>query len=228
MNYSRSKIRHDYKQLHHRSFVKAAKKIETIESIADHDLVILKTFEQIINDSQAKEWKEVMQVKYDDQIKRDTFIIIISSYDVKSIIDKWVYKIKKNSDESISRFKVRWVTHDYRQIEDVNYEEKYVSIVRSDTSRILLSIAITLDWKIRQFDVKLVFLNKIMNRMIYIVQSKDFEKNKDKACLLNMRLYDLMQSAYLWFQEIKIKMLAYDLIQSKHDEALFFNQKRSL
>jgi hypothetical protein len=68
----------------------------------------------------------------------------------------------------------------------------------------------------------------MMNRMIYIVQSKDFEKNKNKACLLNLNLYDLVQSVYLWFQEIKMKMLAYDLIQSKHDEALFFNQKRSL
>ncbi len=47
LNYSKSKIRHDYKQLHHRDFVKAAK---SIESIADHDLVIFKTFEQVIND----------------------------------------------------------------------------------------------------------------------------------------------------------------------------------
>jgi hypothetical protein len=54
LNYSRSKIRHDYKQLHHKSFVKAAKKIESIKSIAEHDLVILKTFEQIINEPQTK------------------------------------------------------------------------------------------------------------------------------------------------------------------------------
>jgi hypothetical protein len=118
--------------------------------------------------------------------------------------------------------------HGYRQIEGVNYEEKYVSVVRSDTSRILLSIAATFDWKIRQFDVKLVFLNEVMNRMIYIVQSKDFEKDKDKACLLNLRLYDLVQSVYLWFQEIKAKMLEYELTQSKHDEILFFDQKRYL
>jgi hypothetical protein len=54
LNYSRSKVRHDYKQLHHKDFVKATK-IESIESTADHDLIISKTFEQIINDSQAKE-----------------------------------------------------------------------------------------------------------------------------------------------------------------------------
>jgi hypothetical protein len=170
-----------------------------------------------------------MQIKYDDQIKRDTFIIIISFYDVKSIIDKWVYKIKENSDESISWFKVRRVIHDYRQVEEIDYEKKYALVIRSDTSRILLSIVAILDWKIRQFDVKLAFLNEMMNRMIYTVQSKEFErKNKDKTCLLNLDLYELVQSAYLWFQEIKIKMLAYDLIQSKHDEALFFDQERSL
>jgi hypothetical protein len=45
LNYSRSKIRHDYKQLHHRNFVKVAKQIESIKSIVDHDLIISKTFE---------------------------------------------------------------------------------------------------------------------------------------------------------------------------------------
>jgi hypothetical protein len=48
----------------------------------------LQIFEQIINNSQAKKWKKAMQIEYDDQIKRKTFIIIILSYDVKSIIDK--------------------------------------------------------------------------------------------------------------------------------------------
>jgi histone deacetylase 1/2 len=108
-----------------------------------------------------------------------------------------VYKIKKNPNESISRFKTRWVAHDYRQIAGIDYEEKYASVIRSDTSRILLSIAASLNWKIRQFDVKLAFLNEIMNRMIYIVQSKDFETKKSKTCLLNLSLYELVQSVYL-------------------------------
>jgi vacuolar-type H+-ATPase subunit I/STV1 len=55
LNYPRSKIRHHYKQLHHRDFVKAAKQIGSIKSTAEHDLVTSKTFKQIINDPQAKE-----------------------------------------------------------------------------------------------------------------------------------------------------------------------------
>ncbi len=51
LNYSRSKIRHDYKQLHRRSFVKSTK--QAFES--RHELMILKTYEQVINEPQAKE-----------------------------------------------------------------------------------------------------------------------------------------------------------------------------
>jgi hypothetical protein len=34
-----------------------------------------------------------------------------------------------------------------------------------------------------------------------------------------------MQSSHLWFDEIKRKLLTYELIQSKHDEALFFKKE---
>ncbi len=37
-----------------------------------------------------------------------------------------------------------------------------------------------------------------------------------------------MQSPHLWFDEIKRTLIAYGLVQSKHDEALFFDTKRSL
>ncbi len=49
LSYSRPKIRHDYKQLHRRNFVKSAK----FES--GHGLITSKTFEQVINEPQAKE-----------------------------------------------------------------------------------------------------------------------------------------------------------------------------
>jgi hypothetical protein len=54
LNYPRSKIRHDYKQLHHRGFVKAAKQIGSMKA-AGHGLVTSKIFEQTINGSQTKE-----------------------------------------------------------------------------------------------------------------------------------------------------------------------------
>ncbi len=55
-----------------------------------------------------------MQVEYFSQMKRETFQIVTLSYDQKAIDDKWIFKLKKNLDESITRYKVKWIVKDYR------------------------------------------------------------------------------------------------------------------
>ncbi len=223
----RKKIRHDYKKLHtsksnrerEREFVKIA-----IIS-ASHQIATLVTYEEAISCSQIVQWKQIMQAEYDNQMKRETFQIVNLSYDQKAIDDKWIYKLKENLDESIARYKVRWVIKSYRQIEDRDFDETYALVIRVDTSRMMLTIAAVLNYQIKQFDIKTTFLYDQMNRMIYIDQSKDFEiEDPNKTCLLNTDLYELMQSLHLWFDEIKRKLLTYELTQSKHDEALFFKE----
>jgi hypothetical protein len=194
--------------------------------VAFHQIAILSTYEEAISRSQVSQWKQAMQVEYFSQMKRRTFQIVSLSYDQKANDDKWIFKLKENLDESIARYKVRWVVKDYRQIEERDFDETYASVVRSDTSRMMLIIVSVLSYQIRQFDIKTIFLYDQMNRMIYTDQSKDFEtRSFNKTCLLNINLYDLMQSSHLWFDEIKETLIEYDLTQSKHDEALLFKKE---
>lgn len=46
--------------------------------------------------------------------------------------------------------------------------------------------------------------------------------------MLNMALFGLVHSAYLWFEEFKEKLLLYGLVQSRHDDALFYDTARNL
>ena len=116
------------------------------------------------------------------------------------------------------------------QKEGQDYENTYAPTVRSDTSRVLLGVSASLDYKIRQFDIITAFLNSKMDKRIYTTQPKGFEQGdrQDLACLLNMALYGLVQSAYLWFEEFKEKLLLYGLVQSQHDDALFYDTARNL
>ncbi len=85
----------------------------------------------------------------------------------------------------------------YRQIKDKNFDETYVFVIRVDTSRMMLIIVAVLNYQIKQFDIKTAFLYDQMNRMIYTDQSKDFEiEDSNKTCLLNIDLYELMQSSH--------------------------------
>ena len=67
------------------------------------------------------------------------------------------------------------------------------SVVRFDTTRILLSIASVKGWKICQFDVETAFLNSKMDRVLYTVQPTGYEEG-DLVCKLNNALYGLVQS----------------------------------
>lgn len=64
--------------------------------------------------------------------------------------------------------------------------------------------------------------------MLYTRIPEGFDPKDETVCLLNNGLYGWVQSAYLWFEELKSTLLSQGLIQNKHDDALFFDPVREL
>ena len=67
-----------------------------------------------------------------------------------------------------------------------------------------------------------------MDRMLYTAESRRFKTGEGMACFLNTALYDLVQSAHLWFGEMEKTMLERRLTQSKYESASFFEAKTEL
>ena len=62
----------------------------------------------------------------------------------------------------------------YTQKDGVNYEEAFSLVAMLKSIRILLSVAVSLDYEIWQMDVKTTFLNGYLEESIYMVQPEDF------------------------------------------------------
>ena len=92
----------------------------------------------------------------------------------------------------------------------------------------MLAISAKLGWKIKQFDIATAFLYRSIDRHFYITQPKGFEWGERLTCLLNIALHGLVQSAYLWFSDLKAILKDFGLFQSKHDDALFHDTSYSL
>ena len=62
---------------------------------------------------------------------------------------KWVYKLKRNSDGSIARYKARLVARGYLQQYGLDYEETFSPVLKPATVRLLLALVVNQNWELR-------------------------------------------------------------------------------
>lgn len=79
-------------------------------------------------------------------------------------------------------------------------------MVKSATIRIVLSLAVSLHWPIRQLDVKNAFLHGLLHEKVYMAQLPSFVNSEypDHVCLLKKALYGLKQAPRAWFERLSL------------------------
>ena len=138
----------------------------------------------------------------------------------KAIGNKWIFKIKRNSDDQVERFRARLVVKGYAQKEGIDFNEIFSPVVRLTTVRVVLAMCATFDLYLEQLDVKTAFLHGKLEEEIYMQQLGGFEeRGKQKlVCRLNKSLYGLKQAPRCWYKRFDsfIINLGYNRLSSDH------------
>jgi hypothetical protein len=88
-----------------------------------------------------------------------TWELVALPKDKRTIRWKWVYKVKHNVDESMSRYKARLVAKAYAQTYGIDYEETYSLVAKMTIVRVIIAITTTKGWSLHQMDVRNVFFH---------------------------------------------------------------------
>ncbi|GAB9467724.1 Integrase catalytic core protein [Globisporangium polare] len=64
-----------------------------------------------------------------------------------------VFKIKRNADGSIEKYKARFVAKGFQNKYGIDYEETFAPVVKYVTLRMVIALATFSGWQIDQFDV---------------------------------------------------------------------------
>ncbi|KAL4585655.1 hypothetical protein LXL04_010278 [Taraxacum kok-saghyz] len=173
--------------------------------------------------NQSSCWQEAMKTEYDALLKNNTSNLVPCPTNVNIVGCKWIYRIKRKSDGSIDRYKARLVAQGYSQEEGVDYFETFSPVIKPTTIRLVLLIAISKGWSIRQLDINNAFLNGDLQENIYMRQPKGFEDplNPSHVCHLRKAIYGLKQAPRAWFNKLKFYLIQQQFRPCHSDNSLF-------
>ncbi|KAK9209219.1 hypothetical protein WN944_001583 [Citrus x changshan-huyou] len=172
-------------------------------------------------------WYQAMRNEYKALIKNKTWSLVPRSVEHKIIGNKWMFRIKQNTDGSIAKYKARIVAKGFQQTEGVDYFETFSPVVKPCIVRIVLSLNMMNKWVVRQVEVNNAFLNGELTEDVYMRQLEGFVdvQKPGHVCKLRKALYGLKQAPRAWYDKLKNSLIkTWNFQNSKADTSLFFKE----
>ena len=182
-----------------------------------------RSMDEALNSSNAFKWKAAADSEYESLLKNDTWKLVELPPGKNVVGCKWIFKLKRNADGSISRYKARLVTQGHTQEAGLEYDEVFAPVARYTSIRTVLAMSNALDLELHQMDVKTAFLNGELDNEIYMMQPDGYvdRQRADMVCKLQKSIYGLKQSARCWHLSIDQLLKASDYIQSDADPCIY-------
>ncbi|GKE95048.1 retrovirus-related pol polyprotein from transposon TNT 1-94, partial [Tanacetum coccineum] len=116
----------------------------------------------------------------------------------------WLWKNKKDEDQTVIRNKARLVAKGYAQEEGIDFEESFAPVACLEAVRIFVAYAAHKSFPIYQMDVKMAFINGALKEEVYVAQPDGFvdPDHPEKVYLLRKALYGLKQALRAWYDEL--------------------------
>lgn len=168
-------------------------------------------------------WTRSMQEEMDAQRQNETMSVVPRRPGMHVLGCRWIHTVKLKADGTPDKLKSRLVARGYEQEEGVDFVDTYSPVVRTSTIRVVLNVAVSKNWIVRQFDVKNAFLHGELQEEVFIEQPPGFEDklHPDHVCKLHKALYGLKQAPRAWFNKFTNFLLEFGFTCSPADPSLF-------
>ncbi|GKA67226.1 retrovirus-related pol polyprotein from transposon TNT 1-94 [Tanacetum coccineum] len=136
---------------------------------------------------------------------------------------KWLWKNKKDEDQTVIRNKARLVAKGYDKEEGIDFEESFALVAHLEAVRIFVAYAAHKSFPIYQMDVKTAFLNGPLKEEVYVAQPDGFvdPDHLEKVYRLRKALYGLKQAPRAWYDELLNFLMSKGFTKGTIDPTLF-------
>ncbi|WZZ19965.1 hypothetical protein YC2023_121352 [Brassica napus] len=168
-------------------------------------------------------WRQAMIDEINAQLRNHTWDLESPLRAANVVGCKWVFTIKRKADGTVDRFKARLVAKGFNQKPGIDYHDTFSPVVKPATIRLVLSVATSHNWPLRQFDVNHAFLQGKLEDNVYMLQPPGFvdKDNPTAVCKLHKAIYGLKQAPRAWYNELRRFLIASGFKNSLADASLF-------
>jgi len=148
-------------------------------------------------------WKKAMADELEALSANHTWILVPLPSGKKAIGCRWIYKLKHKSDGTIDRYKARLVAKGYTQLEGLDFLDTFAPVAKLTTLRLLLALAASHNWNLKQLDVNNAFLHGELLEEVYMKPPPGVVvPNSHIVCKLQRSLYGLRQAGRQWYAKL--------------------------
>lgn len=117
-------------------------------------------------------WMTAMEREMESLRTNDVWDLVELPRHQKAVGSKWVFKLKTNDDGSVEWYKARLVAQGFTQNFGVDYDATFCPVVRFESVRTVIALAIQNGLKLHQMDVTTAFLNGELKEEVYMAETK--------------------------------------------------------
>lgn len=180
-------------------------------------------YEDIAATADSDAWYKATDAEIATLMDRGTWELVPLPKGRQAIKSKWVFRIKRDADGSIIKYKARLCACGYSQRPGIDYKAIYAPVVRTESLRLFLAIAAARDMDIHQMDVTSAFLNGELDETVYMRQPPGYTDpaHPNHVCLLHRNLYGLKQAPRVWHRTLTPVLLDLGFTSIPADPCIF-------
>ena len=186
------------------------------------------SYREAMNCPDKEKWKSAIQEELSALNANKTWEIKKPPDGKKLVSSKWVFRIKRNADGSIDRYKARLVARGFTQVAGVDFNETFSPVARLSTVRVMIAVAAAKGLQLHQMDVKSAYLKAELSEEIYMAAPDGLPLKVGHACLLKKGLYGLKQAGRNWYNMLTSYLLDREFTASAADPCLFVNRTENV
>ncbi|KAL9238891.1 hypothetical protein vseg_013261 [Gypsophila vaccaria] len=169
-------------------------------------------------------WFAAMTHQYNALLTNNTWELVPRTPNQNIVGCKWVFRTKYKPDGTLDKYKARLVAKGFHQRPGIDYIETFSPVIKPATIRVLLTLAVTNGWPLRQLDINDAFLQGTFHEDVYMAQPPGFANSTlpSHVCRLRKAIYGLKQAPRAWYTELRTFLTQSGFNNAISDTSLFY------